>query len=451
MMARGFFEEEAVKEPPYPRAGYAWYVVAILTLIYVFSFIDRQILNLLVKPIRRDLAISDTEMSLLMGLSFALFYTFFGMPMGRLADARSRRAVIAIGLAGWSLFTAACGLARNFTQMLLMRMGVGLGEAALSPAAYSMISDYFPPNRRATAISVYGMGIYIGSGLAFLLGGVVVGLASGQETVAIPLLGSIRPWQFIFFAVGLPGVLAALLMYTVREPLRRERMGRSGEIALREVLGYVRRHKWTFFCHNMSFALISFGAYAAAAWNPTFFMRSYGWSAARAGIVIGIVVSIAGSLGIVAGGVFADRLAGRGYRDSKMRVALYVTLACIPFAAFTYLAPNALVASLMIAPLVFLTSAPFGIAPAAIQEITPNAMRGQASALYLFVVNLVGLGLGPTAAALITDFVFRDDAAVAYSLLIVVLASSMAAAVLLWTGLRHFIRTLDCLSKGVTG
>lgn len=440
-----------MKETPYPRAGYAWYVVGILTLIYVFSFIDRQILNLLVKPVRRDLAISDTEMSLLMGFSFALFYTFFGMPMGRLADARSRRAVIGTGLAVWSLFTAACGLARNFTQMLLMRMGVGLGEAALSPAAYSMISDYFPPNRRATAISVYGMGIYIGSGLAFLLGGVVVGLASGLETIQIPMLGSIRPWQFIFFAVGLPGVLAALLMYTVREPLRRERMGKSGEIALREVLAYIRRNKWTFFCHNMGFALISFGAYAAASWNPTFFMRSYGWSAARAGIVIGIVVTIAGSLGIVAGGVFADRLAGRGYRDSKMRVALYVTLACIPFAAGTYLAPNALVATLMITPLVFLTSAPFGIAPAAIQEITPNAMRGQASALYLFVVNLVGLGLGPTAAALITDFVFRDDAAVAYSLLLVVLASSMAAAVLLSTGLRHFLHTLDDLSKGVTG
>ncbi|MEP7270102.1 MAG: MFS transporter, partial [Acidobacteriota bacterium] len=168
-------------EEPYPAAGYAWYVVAVLTFVYVFSFIDRQILALLVRPIKRDLGISDTQMSLLMGFSFAVFYTFFGIPLGRLADSRSRRSIIAVGFALWSLFTAGCGVARNFSQMLLMRMGVGVGEAALSPAAYSLITDTFPRHRLATAISVYSMGIYLGSGLALVLGGAVAALAGSQE------------------------------------------------------------------------------------------------------------------------------------------------------------------------------------------------------------------------------------------------------------------------------
>jgi MFS family permease len=232
----------------YPPRGYAWYVVGVLTFVYIFSFIDRQILNLLVRPIRRDLGISDTQMSLLMGLSFAVFYTLFGIPLGRLADSKSRRTIIAGGFALWSLFTAGCGLARNFGQMLLLRMGVGVGEAALSPAAYSIITDYFPPQRRATAISVYSMGIYLGSGLAFIIGGTVAGLASQQELWQVPLVGATRPWQVVFFLVGLPGILLSLLLYTVREPLRRgtrmiknaQGQAVAAQVPLAEVFAYLR-------------------------------------------------------------------------------------------------------------------------------------------------------------------------------------------------------------------
>src|SRR5215211_5283997 len=188
----------AVAEEAYPNPRYAWYVVGVLAFVYIFSFIDRQILNLLVRPIRRDLGISDTQMSLLMGFAFALFYTFFGIPLGRLADSRSRRTLIALGFAFWSMFTAACGLAKNFAQLMLMRMGVGVGEAALSPAAYSMITDYFPPKRRATAISIYSTGIYIGSGLALIIGGLVARFAAAQELWNLPVVGETRPWQVVF-------------------------------------------------------------------------------------------------------------------------------------------------------------------------------------------------------------------------------------------------------------
>ena len=205
----------------YPSTGYAWFVVGLLTLAYVFSFIDRQILNLMVKPIQKDLGISDTGMGLLMGASFAVFYTFFGIPLGRLADTRSRRLIICCGIAVWSLMTAGCGLTKKFWQLALMRMGVGVGEASLSPAAYSLISDYFRPELRSTAISVYSMGIYIGSGLAFILGGLVIGFTSEQESFVVPIVGAVRSWQLVFFVVGLPGLLVAVLMLAIREPARK--------------------------------------------------------------------------------------------------------------------------------------------------------------------------------------------------------------------------------------
>src|SRR5438552_4758611 len=202
---------EAVAVPAQPRESraslrYAWYIVGVLTFVYVFSFVDRQIFSLLVRPLRHDLHISDTQVSYLIGLGFVMFFALFGIPIGRLTDIYSRRLIIAIGLVTWSLFTSACGLAHTFPQMLLLRMGVGAGEAALSPAAYSLITDYFPRNRLATAISVYSMGIYIGGGLSFLVGGLVVHYAAAQATWSLPLVGLVRSWQLIFFIVGLPGI-----------------------------------------------------------------------------------------------------------------------------------------------------------------------------------------------------------------------------------------------------
>lgn len=440
-------------DEPYPASGYAWYVVGVLTFVYVFSFIDRQILNLLVRPIRRDLGISDTQMSLLMGLSFALFYTFFGLPLGRLADAKSRRTIIAIGFAFWSAFTAGCGLAKNFLQMLLLRMGVGVGEAALSPAAYSLITDYFPPKRRATAISVYSMGIYIGSGLAFIIGGTVAGLAAKQDLWQLPLVGATRPWQVVFFIVGLPGVLLALLMYTVREPKRRDTRlvqtaaGKTvaAQVPFWEVVAYLRQNWFTFLCHNVGFALLSFSSYGSSAWIPTYFVRVHGWTEAYAGQVYGWVVMIFSTLGIVAGGRFADWLAERGYRDATMRTGLIVSLAWFPFGMLYPIVPNPYLAVALLIPSAFMTSAPFGVAPAAIQQMMPSAMRGQASAIYLFVINLIGLGLGPTAVALTTDYVFRNDQAVNYSLMIVATVAHVVSSLLLWAGLKPYLASLDRL------
>jgi MFS family permease len=233
-------------------------------------------------------------------------------------------------------------------------------------------------------------------------------------------------------------------MYTVREPVRH---GHRGQVPIRQVGAYMKRNKWTLLCHNIGFATLGVLAYAAGAWNPSFFMRCYGWSPASSGIVIGIVTMVSGSLGITAGGRFADRLADRGCRDSKMRVSMYSTIASVPFGVAMYLAPNAALAAALYVPLSFLGCVWIGLGAAAIQEMMPNAMRGQATAVYLSFSSLIGPGVGPTAVALLTDYYFHNDASIGYSLLIVRLIGSLFSAAMLWLGLKQFKLTMDRLKE----
>lgn len=426
--------------------GYAWFVVAILMIAYVFSFVDRQILNLLVGPIRRDLGISDTQMSLLMGFSFAIFYTILGIPLGRLADSKSRRGLIAAGVVVWSVMTALCGTAKHYGQLFLYRIGVGVGEAALSPAAYSMIADYFPPQRRATAISVYSMGIYLGAGLAFLLGGLVIQYVTAQGVVALPVVGEIRPWQLVFLILGGTGVLFSFAFLLVREPPRHGAGGTA--VPFGEVAAYLWRNRRTVLCHNFGFAMLAFCSYGTGAWIPSFFIRTHGWDAGQIGIVYGIIVMIFGSAGIVFGGRLTDRWLHRGQTDAALRVGVWASVVCMFSGGLYLLAPTGTLAAVALVPAVFALGMPFGAAPAAIQEIVPNRMRGQTSAVYLFIVNLVGLGIGPTAVALFTDYVFGDDNALRWSILIVGTLSNIAAIFILAAGLRPYRATLAQLRAG---
>jgi MFS family permease len=437
------------EQDEYPSPGRGWYVVAVLTVAYVFSFIDRQILSLLVGPIRRDLNVSDSQMGLLGGLAFVVFYTLFGIPLGRLADTRSRRGIIAIGVALWSVMTAGCGLTKNFGQLVLMRMGVGVGEAALSPAAYSLIADYFPPHRRSTAMSVYSMGIYIGAGLAFILGGLVIQAASSQESYTIPVIGAVRSWQFVFFIVGLPGLLVALLLLTVKEPAR---MGLSGTkhaplavATVAETWAYVRNNRATFLCLTFGVAFLTLNSYASSFWVPTMLARRFGWGMANIGMVYGTIIAIFGTCGVVSGGRLADRWSRRGCTDATLRVTWLSCLGGLPCGILYPLAPTGELTALLLVPTVFLISMPFGVAPAAIQRMMPNTMRAQATAIYLFIINLVGMGLGPYLVPILAERAFNDGNSLHLALLIVGTASSLSAAVLLGISLKRYRRSLDYL------
>ena len=421
--------------------AYPWLVVAILMVAYVFSFVDRQILNLLVGPIRRDLGISDTQMSLLMGFSFAIFYTILGIPLGRLADSSSRRGLIAAGVVVWSMMTTLCGVARTYWQLFLFRVGVGVGEATLSPAAYSMIADYFPPERRATAISVYSMGIYLGSGLAFLLGGLVIQFAVAQGEVSLPLVGAVRPWQLVFFVLGGSGIVFSLAFLLVREPPRGG-VHLSGGVPFGKVVAHLWKNRRTVLCHNLGFAMIAFCSYGAAAWVPSFFIRTFGWKAGEVGIIYGLIVMVFGCLGILFGGWLTDHWLKQGKTDAALRVGICASSVAI--VGGVYLLPDSgTLAAILMVPSVFALGMPFGAAPAAIQEIVPNQMRGQTSAVYLFIVNLIGLGIGPTAVALVTDYVFHDDQALKWSMLIVGTIANLVAIGFLVGGMKSYRETLQ--------
>ncbi len=430
----------------WPRPVYAWYVVGVLSLAYTFSIIDRQILALLVQPIRRDLGISDTQVAILGGFAFAILYTFLSVPIGWLADRKSRRLIIAFGVFFWSLATASCGLAKNFWQLFMARVGVGIGEATLSPSASSLIADYFPPEKLSRAMSVFMLGAQIGGGLAFIGGGAVIALVAATPEVVLPFFGTIYSWQLAFIFVGLPGLLVVAIIWTVREPKRRGLLVRKNAetgsqehaIPLRQVALYLAQGWRTYLPHLLGFAVFGIVVNGIIIWLPTTFIRTYGWSASEAGFTFGGLLLVFGALGTLSGGWLSDRLRAKGHLDAPVRTALFTMLVLTPIAVLMPLMPTADLAVALLVPTTFLIGFPLALAPAALMLITPNQMRAQISAVFVFAVNLVGMGMGPLVVALITDYGFGDDMAIRYSLSIAVGFAAPLAALAFYLELAPF-------------
>ena len=432
--------QPAAVEPPWPKPSYAWYVVGVLLFAYTLSFIDRMILSLLIGPIRAALDISDTQVSLLLGLAFALFYTLLGFPLGWIADRYNRRNLIIGGVTVWSAMTACCGFASGYTTLFLSRVGVGAGEATLSPAAFSLLSDYFPREKLARAIAVYSIGVPLGSGIALILGAFIVKLVLDSAPVTLPLVGTVEAWRLIFLWVAAPGLLVALLMLTVREPYRRGRAQTVAGAAKRTLIGFMSRHRWAVGAHLVGMALISLVMYGAMAWIPTFLGRSYGLTPGTAGLWFGAIMAVCGAGGLLTGGWLSDRLLRRGYQDAPLRTMLISILLGGPFLVAAPLMPSVELAIPVLAVGMFLMTM-HGVAGAALQLITPNEVRAQITAVYFFLANLIGLGLGPTLVALGTDFVFGSDAALNRSIALVAAVFLPVAALVLWLGLKPYARS----------
>ncbi len=397
--------------------GYANYVLGLLFFVYVFNFIDRQILAILLEAIKEDLGASDTAMGILSGFAFAVFYTFAGIPIARWADRGSRRSIIALGLGVWSVMTAASGMAQSFAQLALARVGVGVGEAAGSPPAHSLISDYFPPEKRATALSIYATGVYVGAMIAYLAGGYIVEYFN---------------WRTAFFVVGLPGVfLAVLVRFTIRELPR-------GFSELREIevepvsTGDVLR----FLATQRSFVLITLGGavqslsgYGVLAWGPTFLRRVHGMGSIEIGTWLGLIIGIGGALGAYAGGVIADR---KGREDKRAYSYLCGTVCVlgVPLGLAFLLADSRIPALLWFTPFYMLGAMYVGPMLSMCQGLVPLQMRATASAVLLFVLNLVGLGAGPTLVGFLNDALAPTygDEAIRYSLLVVTLGGVVSSA-----------------------
>lgn len=427
------------------RNLYTAYLIFILLLAYTFSFIDRQILSLLVEPMKRDLDITDTQMSLLQGLSFALFYTIMGLPLGRLADSKSRRGLIAGSIFLWSIMTAACGLAKSYWHLFFARMGVGVGEAGLSPAAYSLIADSVEKKHLAKAISIYTMGIYLGGGMALIVGGMVIEWAAAFTTITLPVIGEIFAWQAVFLAVGLPGLLLVPFLFTLKEPERTK--AQTEVVPVADVIDYLKKNKKTVLSHNFGAALASIAGYGTLAWAPSYLIRVHGMTGAEVGLAFGLIVLFCGAGGVITGGIIADKLFKAGQVDAKIRVAMWAMIIGIIPTLIYPLMSNLTMVLIFLAISTFFTNFIMGLGPAAIQEVVPNTMRGQFSALYLFIVNLIGLGLGPTLVALSTDYIFGLPEDVGYSLLFVTGTAMAGSAFLLGRCLPHYRHTIKSLEK----
>lgn len=430
-------------KPAGKRYTYEWYVVVICMLAYVFSFIDRQVLALMIEPIKKDLHLTDTQFSLLQGFAFSLFYAVMGMPLAYLADRFARPRIIATGIALWSLATTACGVSQNFLHMFLARMSVGVGEAALSPGTYSMLSDYFPREKLGRAVGIYSLGSFIGGGIAFLIGGYVINLLKQMTTVSLPFVGDVRSWQLTFFIVGLPGLVIALLfILTVRDPQRKGLMqdsaGKAKRVSMGDSLRFIRSHGKTFFCHYLGFSFYAMTLFCLMSWTPAFYIRRFGLTPVEAGYTLGTILLIANTAGVFCGGWLNDWLMKKGRTDGPMLAGFIGAVGMlVPAVAFTQVGSLTVSLGLLVIAM-FFASFPMPTSTAAMQTLAPNQMRAQISAVFLLVSNLIALGIGTTLVALLTDKVFGSPKAVGNSMSIVNLVATLLAIVLLWFGCRQF-------------
>jgi MFS family permease len=418
---------DPLDHPDAATPAYAWYALFVLILAYILAFLDRQILNLLVQPIKRDLHLSDVQISLLQGLSFALFLSLGGLPIGRLIDTTRRTRLLGICIVVWSVASAGCGLARGYAQLLLCRIGVGVGEAAMTPSAYSLIGDYFGARRQGVAMALYSVGAYLGSGLALLVGAEITARVP-TGPVAVPLLGALQGWQLVFVLIGMPGLVIALWMITLREPRRTGT--EPPALPLREVLAWFRGRAQPLILVNLAVAFVAIASNGMSAWLPTFFLRHFGMTTVESGRTLGLIVILVGGAATLSAGALGDWLRRRGHKDGRLRVMIAGILLATPFAVATPLADTAGHAFLLLIPSYFFLVLAVGSGPATLQEVTPRRMRGMQHAFAVLAVNLLGLGLGPTIVALITDHVLHDEAKVGLSIAIAAPVALLVALIL---------------------
>lgn len=440
-------------EVGYPPLLEANYTMFILFICYVCSFIDRQIINLLIGPIRETFSITDFQFSLIQGVGFAVCYALAGFPLGRLADSSNRRTLIFFAVLVWSLMTCMAGLASTVMILFIARLGVAIGEAGLSPAAFSMLSDSYNKERLGFAISFYKMAIPVGMGLAMVLSGVLYDYYASLEVLSLPLYGELLPWQMTLFTVGLLGVFLALLVLTIKEPKRIEEQSISKNKdftmpTLGECFNFFVENKLLYLGIIGAAAMLATANYGISSWYAEFLQREYALTPGEAGSSFGSVYLTCGTAGILMGPVFAKYFQKKGYIDAYLRTIKYcVSLAILP-AIFATLSSNATTSIILIGIALFLLNSYLGILTAAVQVVTPNRMRGQVSALYLFSTTIIGLALGSSLVAVMTDFIYANEADLNLSIATINAIFLPLALLFIVIGTRPYRERLQKISDG---
>lgn len=429
-------------DTPFPSGWMAWGIVAAFFVAYIFSFIDRMIIGLLVEPIKADLGLSDTQIGLLQGFAFALFYTVAGIPIGRLIDRAPRMKIVAAGVFVWSVMTAICAGVTNFWQFFAARMGVGVGEAVLSPAAYSVISDSFPKRKLGLPMGVYGLGSAVGAGLAFMVGAFVVAAVANAGDVSVPILGEIKAWQVAFLVAGLPGLLIAVMFLFIPEPRRRfskAEQAATEPVPFKAVLSHMHDNRLYFWSLFVAVGAINLAVLGSISWLPAMLMRSFDMGLAPTGWFSGGMLIVGGLIGMIGGGAIMDRIGG-GTPQVRLRFCGWSALIG-SFGALLFPLTGS-IPLLTVSFILFFSAAAVavGAAPSVIQQLAPNRMRATISAAYVFVINAIGLGIGPTLTAVIGDTFFPTESGIRYAIVIVAVSGYLIGAILFFVAAKSLDR-----------
>jgi MFS family permease len=414
------------------RLGTAWWMVAVLFTLYVFSWLDRLILSMLVTPVKLDLGLSDVQVSMITSTSFAISYSLLGMPLGWAADRWSRRWIIFGGAITWALATIASGFASTYHELLIARVFVGAGEAALLPSAYSLIADGFPQRLLTRATSTFQMAGKVGSATAFGLGGLAIAYATARAGLDLPLHGPAQPWQMVLMMVGAPGLLLAFLVFSFPDPGRRQAKGNVAE----PVKPFLRARWQLLVLMLVGTSCLSVCGYSMTNWVPAYIERRFGWAPVHYGTALS-VMNVISALSLLANGWIVDRLFSRGMKDAHLRFYSWLILALLPVVAWMFFAasPWAFLAGYCLAQFI---TVPFMVYVSSILAlIAPATARARLLGFFLFVFTLIGQGGGPTLVAALTDYVFRDEAKLGYSLAIVVTGGAGIALVCFRMALRY--------------
>lgn len=437
--------EPAVDTHVLPSRRSAYYSLIVLTIVVMFTVLDRQILGLMIEPVKADFGISDTEVALLLGAAFALPYAFAGIPIARFADRSNRRNIVAICIAFWSLATCACALAQNYFQMILARFGIGAGESGYGPATWSIMADSFPREKVAFGTAFLAIGATVGTGLALFLGGAVLAFVEHLPQVSLPFGGHIRPWQWAFILVGAPGLIWALVVLTIKEPNRRGSV--AGEknvvVPVREVASFMGDN-WRVYlgiigglCMKM---LMGIGANQ---WMPTLYYREFGWSLSEVGLIVGGMTMVISPIALITGGKVSEWWMKRGTPDANLRIVLYGLIVGVPVAVVTPLMPSPWLVLAFSGVGMFLSSLGTGPGVGSMQIITPNRMRATVSSVYQFSTHVISLAVGPLIVALFTDYLFGDSKHLKYSLALCAGLLGPITIFLVWQALKPFSRAYE--------
>lgn len=425
---------------------YPWYVAGLLAVAHLVSFVDRFVLSLVMEPLKLDLGISDTELGLLQGTGFVILYVVVAVPLGRMADQVNRRNLIVAGIILWSIATALCGLADSFGSLFLARLGVGFGEAALVPAAMSLLAAYFPKEKLGRAVSLFTTGASLGKSAAMIGGGAVLALLVFQGGLMLPGLGRLEPWQGTFVIMALPGlVLAAAIALTLREPPRVAVKDSLAKPGFGPAIAYAKAHRRAYVPHVAASIAVVLLIQTVSAWSATFYVRLFDMTPSEAGFLVGSVILVAGPLGHLSGGWLTDYFARSGARSPAAPVMAIGLLAAIPVMIVFAFSRDVVVSIIAYGLFNFALTLGAPASLAGIQMLTPPAMRGVMTSVFLAIVTMVGIGLGPPMVGVITDFAFADPDKLNLSLLAMVLVVASLGAIMALMSRAAFARTLRAL------